>query len=195
MRMRSLAAASALALALTVAGCGGDDSSAGDTTAPSAGAVDTTTGATTDTTATGGESTDTTASFTGSASSAFCAKARALQESQESLDVLGVTNPDPQELRRQLTEAGKALDELGDDVPSEIRDDYRTFLDGWNEFTDLLANYDYDFSKLMAAAAEDPALFESGPFATLFAEDGEFARSAERIGEYFEQVCGVTSGG
>ena len=114
MRMRSLAAASAVALALVVTGCGGDDASGSDTTTAPAGAIDTTTSGS-DTT-TGGESSDTTASFSGSANSEFCTKARELDESQQDLDLLGVSNPDPQELKTQLEQAGRALDDLGDVV-------------------------------------------------------------------------------
>lgn len=198
MRTRSLAAALALGFALTVAGCGGDDSSGSDTTAPSGGAVDTavdTTVGGTDTTA-GSESSDTTATFSGSENSAFCKKARDLEESQQALDVLGSgTNPSPEELKKQFEEAGRALEELGEDVPSEIRKDYEAFLKGWKEFTDFFGKYDYDFAKLMTAAAEDPSLLESGPFANFSDENNEFAQSAERIGQYIEQVCGISSGG
>jgi hypothetical protein len=122
----------------------------------------------------------------------FCDDLRALSDAE----VFG-EDPDfsdPDSLRPAFEEARRALDALGDDVPSEIAGEFATVQGGLTGIIDLFEEYDYDLAALAAEATTNPAITEQ-----LESFGGaEFEAASERLSEYGEQECGIqpdTTGG
>jgi hypothetical protein len=78
-------------------------------------------------------------------------------------------------------------------APAEIKDDVKTINQYFDKLGDLLADYDYDFTKLIADAQAHPeklAEFEQ------LGSDADFAAASERFDAYLQNVCKIdTSGG
>jgi hypothetical protein len=126
---RRLAVLLLAALALLVAGCGGDDSDS-SASGDDAAVVETETTATTDDTATEEEDATTddgTAALTGECAN-FAGLAAKLQTA-----FAGTTGIDS---------AAEVFDEVADQVPEEIRDDYQVLADNFKELADALKGID-----------------------------------------------------
>jgi hypothetical protein len=178
MKASGLLAGGAL-VALLLVGCGGDNSPS--VSANSSGAA--TTAASSDGS---GSGSTTTPSFTGDKNSDFCRIAKDLA-SGEIADSLSGDNPD---VKGGLQKANDALDKAKNSAPSEIKQDVATVADQLKKYSDLLAQYDYDISKLTAAAQKDPKVLQQ---ATDVLGNPNLEAANSRIVAYSEQVCGVTT--
>jgi hypothetical protein len=77
-----------------------------------------------------------------------------------------------------------------DKAPEEIKDDVNTVAEGFASVQKIFAKYDYDLTKLTAAAAADPDLTKQ-----LQAAGGEdFTAASDRVSTYLEDTCGITGG-
>jgi hypothetical protein len=182
MKAAGLLAGGAL-VALLLAGCGSDNSPS--VSANSSGAATTAASSTTIGGDTGGGST-TTPSFTGDKNSDFCKVAQDLA-SGDVAESLSGDNPD---LKTGLQKANEALDKAKNSAPSEIKQDVATVADQLKQYSDLLAQYDYDINKLTAAAQKDPKVLQQ---ATDVLGNPNLDAANSRIVAYSEQVCGVTT--
>ena len=143
--------------ALTFAGCGGDDGGSTDTASESTSEA---------------EGTD----FSGKGSDDFCDKARDYAEKFE--DAGDVENET--ELADDYKEFSKAIDDLADDAPGEIKADVQVVQAAFADLNELLEKYDYDFSKITEEEAADIDL-----------ESPEIESANNRIESYFEKVCKI----
>jgi hypothetical protein len=174
MKASGLVAGGAL-VALLLAGCGSDNSPS--VSANSSGAATTTASSSGSTT---------TPSFKGDKNSDFCKVAKDLA-SGDVAESLSGDNPD---LKTGLQKANEALDKAKNSAPSEIKQDVTTVADQLKKYSDLLAQYDYDISKLTAAAQKDPKVLQQ---ATDVLGNPNLEAANSRIVAYSEQVCGVTT--
>lgn len=148
--------------ALFLAGCGGGDDDGGSV----------------DTAAEGSSKTDT--EFSGKGGDDFCALAKKFEEDFE--DTGDTSTSDDAE--KEFKELASAIDELADEAPGEIEDDVRTIATALEEYTDLLAKYDYDFAKIPEDEAKDIDL-----------QNPEVEEASNRVESYFEKVCKMDSDG
>lgn len=165
--MKKLLLVLALA-AVLFAGCGGGDDG---------GSVDTSEDAADR--SSGGSSGDDT-EFSGEGGDDFCELAK--QYDEDFKDIGESTNPEDRE--REFEELNDAIDKLASEAPSEIRADVNTVAEAVNQYTDLLAKYDYDFSRV---PEEEAAEID-------FASDAVEGAS-NRVESYFEKVCKIDSDG
>jgi hypothetical protein len=93
-------------------------------------------------------------------------------------------------MKSGIQKANDTLAKAEDSAPSEIKQDVTTVADAFKKFSELLAKYDYDLSKLSAAAQNDPQLRQQ---ATDVLSDTKVDDANNRIVAYAEQVCGVTT--
>ncbi len=140
--------------ALVVGGCGGGD----DTTA--AGSTDT--------------------NFSGKDSGDFCQKARDFEENTQSTG----DSSTPDGARAQFNRLTKAVDDLVDSAPGEIKADAESVGNYFGKVNDLYKKYDYDASKIPEE--------ESNKLDT---NDAEVKASSDRVESYFEKVCKIDSDG
>ena len=77
-----------------------------------------------------------------------------------------------------------ALSKLEDSAPAEIKGDVTTVFGVIGKMADVFAKYDYDTAKLATAQA-DFAEF------TAAIQSPNFVAAGERLGTYFQQVCGI----
>jgi hypothetical protein len=169
-----------LVFALVAAACGGgDDDSATGTDGTSSkddnraasdddsGSDDSDNDAATD----DGSSSDDSSSGDGGGGS-FCDQARALEEA-DFLSDMSLLSED------FFAETERALAQIIDDAPAEIRDDVATLLDGFRDLGATLEEYDYNLL--------DPELQQE-------LEDldtSTFEEAGSNIEDYLEQVCGI----
>jgi hypothetical protein len=187
MKASRLVAGGAL-VALLLAGCGSDNSPSVSANSPGAATTEARSDGSSATT--GGDSSSsgstTTPSFTGDKNSEFCKVAKDLA-SGDVAESLSGDNPD---LKTGLQKANDALDKAKNSAPSEIKQDVATLADQLKKYSDLLAQYDYDISKLTAAAQKDPKVLQQ---ATDVLGNPNLEVANSRIVAYSEQVCGVTT--
>ena len=90
-------------------------------------------------------------------STEFCRFANEVDQSQDDFGL------DPEGLEETFQETLDALDQARDLAPDEIRDDINMLADAFEDFVELLAEYEYDFLALGTEAADDPRMvaFES----------------------------------
>jgi len=77
-----------------------------------------------------------------------------------------------------------------DKAPSEIKADVATVAQGFADVKAIFAKYDFDLTKLSAAAAADPELTQQ-------LEDvgnEEFTAASDRVSAFLDEECGITSG-
>ena len=78
---------------------------------------------------------------------------------------------------------------MSDHAPDSIKNDVATLNDAYGKFVDIVAKYDYDYTKLGEAAASDPSVQASlaaiGSPAVLTA--------SANISSYFATTCGGTT--
>lgn len=153
-----------LALAtLLLAGCGGGDDDGG-------GSVDTA--------AEGSAKTDT--DFSGKGGGDFCDLAKKYEEDFE--DTGDAANAD--DIEKEFKELTAAIDNLADEAPGEIEGDVKKISDAFGEYNELLAKYDYDFSKIPEAEANGVSI-----------ENPDVEAASNRVESYFEKVCKIDSDG
>src|SRR5699024_6514440 len=122
------------------------------TTAASSGSAPTTAATTATTSGSGSDSgSTTTPSFSGDKNNEFCQTARDLQNSD-----LGSALSGEGDLKQTLQTARKALDDLKSSAPSDIKADVNTLAAAFDNLDAFYAKYDYDQTKLAAAAQKDP---------------------------------------
>ena len=93
-----------------------------------------------------------------------------------------------EELERSLAE----LEELGDDVPDEIRDDFEVFVEVYSDLTDEFADLDFDPSSGETPDDETmAALQELGERL----EDSDFQAASDRIQAWFTENCEMEDAG
>jgi hypothetical protein len=88
--------------------------------------------------------------------------------------------------KEDLDKVQAALGRLQSAAPSEIKGDVDTVAAGIEKLAAVFAKYDYDPAKLAQASA-DFAEFTSA------IQDPAFAAAGERLGAYFQQVCGISA--
>ncbi len=140
--------------ALLVAGCGGGD----------------------DTTAAGSKDTN----FSGKGSGDFCQKARDFEENTKATG--DASTPDG--VKTQFERLTKAVDDLVDSAPGEIKADAQNVGDYFGRVNDLYEKYGYDAAKIPKEESDK-----------LDFDDPEVEASSNRVTSYFEKVCKIDSDG
>jgi hypothetical protein len=179
----------AVAIVVTLAACGGDDSGS----IPAPGATSGSSGsdapaASSDTGGSDSGSAGTTAvpDFSGSGGEAFCGQAKDFES------VFGgesFSNTDPASLKSDYEKAKSALDDLASKAPDEIKSDVETLSGALSTLMEVFESVDYDVTKL----AQDPtAAAKLQDFDTQ-----ELSDASARVEAYLTQVCGIdtTTGG
>lgn len=171
---RMLFTTAALLAALTLGACGGDDDTTSSTTGDDSSAAASTSGASADT------------DFKGTNSGEFCKYVQDVDKDGGFGDDF-MEGTDAKSMKDDLKKAqdiyGKAIGK----APSEIKGDMQTMQKGLKAYSDLLASYDFDMTKLTAAVAKDPTIATK---LTAF-DTPEFSAASERVDAYFTQVCGI----
>ena len=116
----------------------------------------------------------------GDSDSEFCELARKFSEEFE--DSAAASNQEDQ--ATQFKELRAAIEQLEDEAPDEIEDDVKTVADAFRESDDLLKKYDYDFSKVPEAEAENVSI-----------NSAEVTAASNRVESYFEKTCKIDSDG
>lgn len=140
--------------ALLVSGCGGDD----------------------DTTAAGSKDTN----FSGKGSGDFCQKARDFEENTKAPG----DSSTPEGVKTQFERLNKAVDDLVDSAPGEIKADAQNVGNYFGKVDNLYKKYDYDASKIPKEESDK-----------LDINDPEVEASSDRVTSYFEKVCKIDSDG
>jgi len=194
MRRTAALASTAVALALILGACGGDDSG---TVAGAAGADKTATtikGDSSNTTVSGsdsttaGGSTDTTdPKFSGKGSGDFCGFAKDIEKNQKDL----FANDDPSNLEDSLNKFDDVMNKAISKAPSEIKDDFKTMKTALDSLKDFYAKFGNDPKKMAAEIAKDP---EAAQKAMSALSDPKFEEASSRIDAYLTKVCGIDTG-
>jgi hypothetical protein len=174
-----------LALIGALAACGGGSSStASKTTTTTKGttAGNVGTNGSTDTTAAVSNTVDT--AFTGAGSAAICGYAKDLQAANITGDLTATTD-----LKATFTKLEGILTNIKDKAPAEIKADVDTMFGGYQKLIDLYKQYNYDTTKMLAAAAKDPNI--AAQFASI--DSAALTSAAARVTAYFTSVCGITT--
>jgi hypothetical protein len=179
MKASGLIAGGAL-VALLLAGCGGDNSASVSSATTAEASSAPTSGGSSD------SGTTTSPSFKGDKNSDFCDVAKEIASGE----IANGLTADSSNMKSGIQKANDTLAKAEDSAPSEIKQDVTTVADAFKKFSELLAKYDYDLSKLSAAAQNDPQLRQQ---ATDVLSDTKVDDANNRIVAYAEQVCGVTT--
>jgi len=191
MKIPVVTAAAAFSV-LLIAGCGGDNKSVTATSASGSATATTTAASSSASTAASSSATTgsssnsgstTTPSFSGDSNNEFCKTARDLQNSD-----IGNALSGEGDLKTTLQTAKKALDDLKNTAPSDIKADVNTLAAAFDKLDAFYAKYDYDQQKLLAAAQKDPSVMQD---ATAAITDSNFEAAASRVTAYGAQVCGL----
>jgi len=166
------------ALLLVVAGCGGDDEAASDTTTLS----DTTTDddTTTDETTTEDTTTDdsTTDDELGDLASGECADL--VESGQKLSQALGAGNLTDED----FDDVSGFFDEFADSAPEEIRADFQVLAEAWEVYADVLPDLQVD-----PGETPDPEALAKLQQATASIDQEEFAAASERINAWTTENC------
>jgi hypothetical protein len=195
-RRRLSLVALALTGALFLAACGDSSSSSSDTAKPNksattvkkkGGSSKTSDTASVDTApldTTGDTKAPVDTNFSGKGSSKICSDATKFQKDFADIggSLTGASTPD--QAKQIFTQLNDALDKLAGDAPKEIKADVQTIADAFKKLNDVMAKFDYDFTKL----ATDPTAAQE---LTQFAS-GDVEAAGQRVTAYFAQVCGIT---
>jgi hypothetical protein len=171
-----------VAAALLAAGCGDSSPavSAASETAASATEAPTSEPAGTAPADTGEVTIDT--NFSGEGSGEVCRYAKDLEQS-------GAFSGDTELDKKQFDEFQSAIQNMQAKAPDEIKGDLEKFGQAIAALRSIYEKYDYDESKIAAAAASDPDI--ASALTTL--SDPEFEQASGRVEAYFEQVCGIST--
>ena len=113
-------------------------------------------------------------------SAAFCELARQYEEDFE--DTGSATTP--AQVKTQFEELMAAVERLVDEAPEAIAEDTELVGTEFEKYVDLLAKYDYDFSKVPEEEA-----------AEIDIDDPDVTAASNRIESYFETECDIDSDG
>jgi hypothetical protein len=108
----------------------------------------------------------------------FCSVASQLNQSVDAT----VTDPD----EATFDEIEAAIDEARASAPGEIEEDLATLDEGFTSVREIFAEYDFDLTKLMAAAAADPEILTN--MQTI--NGGEVEAAGNRVEAYVREHCG-----
>jgi hypothetical protein len=185
MKLTALAAAAVVSVGL-LAGCGSDNSSSVATGPPTSGGSATTAGGTSATTAASTGNTGSTAppSFSGNANSEFCSIAKQVSSS----DLATSLTENSGDLKATFDQLQQKLQQAHDKAPSEIKNDLATLQSAFKRYADFLAQYNYDFQKIVQAATEDPSVQQK---AEGMLNDDQTTAAISRVDAYAQQVCGI----
>jgi len=89
-----------------------------------------------------------------------------------------------------FTKLSGMLSDLQAKAPAEIKSDLKTFADGVTNVKAILAKYDYDPTKIAAAAASDPDL--QNKIQAL--SDERYTAAGERLNKFLDEKCGIKGG-
>jgi hypothetical protein len=182
--MRRFVAVTALVLGLAACGGDDDDGAAVDEASDVTDAASTEAPADTDATADSEAPEGTDApEFEGDADSEFCELARRVEDSEF------LEGDDPEQLREEYQDVSEAFDQLRDTAPDEIRDDIQLLGDQLDEFIAVLDEYDFSFTALAEAAADNPELAASLDAVS----SPEFEEASDRVDTYVTDVCGIST--
>lgn len=117
--------------------------------------------------------------FSGKGGGDFCQKARDFEENTKSSG-----DSSPEGVKAEFSQLTKAVKDLVDAAPSEIKPDAENVGDYFAKVNDLYEKYDYDASKI---PEEESAKLDS--------DDPAIKASSERVETYFEKVCKIDSDG
>lgn len=180
-RMRKAAALAAVAvLGLGAAACGGDDDSAGEDTE-----VDETT--TTEATDDGGSDDGDTGGSSGSgglgafAGEECLAFTNAILEASSSVGNVFTGQTD------DLESVAAYFSEVADNLPAEIRDDFRTFAGAYETFAAAVADADIDFED--PSTFSDPAVMQRLTPAMEAFDSAEVQQASENIERWLDETC------
>ncbi|MBW3650547.1 MAG: hypothetical protein KY458_08275 [Actinobacteria bacterium] len=123
-------------------------------------------------------STDT--NFSGKGGAEFCQRARDFEENTKSTG----DSSTPDGLKEEFEQLSRAMDDLVDEAPKEIRADAEKVGGYFQRVKDLYEKYDYDASKIPPRESDK-----------LNAEDPKVKPASERLESYFEKVCKIDSDG
>jgi hypothetical protein len=90
-----------------------------------------------------------------------------------------------------LSDVATYFDEIADEVPGEIKDDFETFAAAYRQFAEAAEEAGIDFSDPATMTPE--ALQEMGTAAEAF-NDPEVQEASERISTFAEETCGAGAG-
>lgn len=100
------------------------------------------------------------------------------------------TSGDAAQIKKELATSKAALADFVKSAPAEIKTDAKTMATAVDSLVKVMAKYDYDFAKLISAAAKDPSVKETME-KTL---DGkEVSDAADRVSAYLEKNCGAAA--
>lgn len=161
----------ALALVAIAATACGSSSKSSSTTQP---------GGSSATTAPSGSASGTTApkSFSGDSGSNFCDLARKDETAFKGNSL--ATGSTPADLKKLYSGLGPALQEAESKAPSVIKDDFKTFVDAYQQILKAMSDANYDVTKL------NPATFAAF-------DSAQIKAASDHIEAYMTQVCHITS--
>jgi hypothetical protein len=186
MLRKPLALLFAAAFTVSLAACGGDDSSSAsdegsDSTEAPAASSDAP-----DSSAGGDESAATTGApdFSGDGGGEFCSQAQGFDE------VFGdeaFQSNDPADLEDQFNASQEALAQLEESAPDEIKADVAILADAIGGLIEVFAAADYDFTQL---ASDPEAIAQLEAFSS-----AEITDASTRVEAYLTEVCGISTDG
>jgi hypothetical protein len=170
MKARHLLLLLVAALALVAAGCGGDDSSeaSGDTTET---AVVETTDTTDDATTTDGEAEDVEIGDLSGECAQFAGISSKLAQSLSGQDA-------------DLEEAARVFDEIADEVPDEIKEDYQVIADNFAKLAEALKDVD-----LTSGAVPDPETLAKLEELGRSMDSAEVQRASQNLEAWARENC------
>jgi hypothetical protein len=125
--------------------------------------------------------------FSGDDSGDFC---NYLEDAKDDVDELDLSEDlGPEALEDSFQKGRDALDGAVDRAPDEIRADVEKLSEYFGRLDDLLAEFDYSYTKLAQEAQSNPqavAEFEE------LTSDPDLEAATERLEAYTEEVCGIT---
>jgi hypothetical protein len=81
------------------------------------------------------------------------------------------------------------LSQMTDNAPASIKADVAILAAAYGKYLDALAKYDYDYNKLIAAAATDTALNDA-----IDGLSSSAVRAANKnVGSYYAKTCGAST--
>lgn len=199
---KSMKAGAILAICALVglSACGDDDdvSSSGDASEITSDSTDTTSAGSADTTAATDAPDDTAGSSGGEFDGDFCAKTAQMMDEFDDLDL---DTEDFGAMSDRFNEMLDAIDELADEAPDELKDDFETLSGAFSEIKDILPRLSEMMAAVQEAGTDQQKLAEvMEEYGDLMETDMSSLNSAEveqagqNISDYVQDVCGLDVG-
>lgn len=116
----------------------------------------------------------------------FCGFVKQVDENDAFADDLGdEAMGDPTKMEEAMKELQDAMEGMVDRAPDAIKGEVETLAEYFGKFDDLLADNDYDFSKIIAAATEDSDLM------AFFDDTAKIDEATKKINTYVKDECGI----